>query len=131
MDGLAWLQRLDVVARYLNINFDIGSPDMERMLAIQQAEAAVFIESAEYTVVLRANPTASAVLEEIAHCLQARRSSFSKEPAEEIEVRREIAAKECLVMNAAKFEIPEAERVITESLLERDRANLARIQRFR
>lgn len=131
MNGLEWLQRFAAAATRLNMHFDIGSPEMERMLDIQQAEAAVFIGIDGYTVILRSGPTASAVLEEFAHCLQARRVRFSSGPSDEVHVQREIEAKECLVANASKFALPQEEQDTTLDLLKRDRATLERIRRSR
>ena len=131
MTGQEWLHRFAVAAKRLSMEFEIGTPELERMLDLQQAEAAVFVGVDLYTVILRANPTASAVLEEFAHCLQARRGSFSTAPAEEVIHLREIQAKECLITNGDKFAIPEHEADVTRGLLDRERAALERTRRYR
>ena len=68
------MRRFAHLAAGLGVHFDVGSSDGERMLDLQKAEAAVFVGEGESTVILRANATASAVLEELAHALQAHRA---------------------------------------------------------
>jgi hypothetical protein len=73
-------------------------------------------------------PSASAVLEEVAHALQARQNRYVDEPAEEMICLREIEAKECLVQHRDALAIPEAEDRVTRAQLEENRDELQRLK---
>lgn len=114
----------------LNVDMDLGSPDTERLLAQQSAEAATWILEQGYLLLFRKDPTVSAVLEEHAHILQEHRSRFSEAPTGEQILLREIEVKECLERNAEQFAIPQAERAVTLGLLQQYRNELAARRRW-
>ena len=128
--GLEWLRRFERTRTRLQVDLEVGSPDVERLLALQFAEGAMLILEDGYVILLGKEPTVSAVLEEHAHVLQAHRSRFSDAPTGEQILLREIEVAECLEDHSDQFAIPEVERARTVGLLQQYRNELAAIRRW-
>lgn len=69
-------------------------------------------------------PTASAVLEEIAHVMQQRHGHFAEAPVRELEIRRELEVHACLDERGERLGLHEDERRQTRLLLARDTKEL-------
>jgi hypothetical protein len=127
--GNQWLESFASSARRLNVHVNVGLD--EEVLEKRGAEAILYQGDGEYWMVLRSDPSASAVLEEFAHVLQQHRKRFQECEHEEIEPLREIEAKECLIEKATELCLSANETEQTRLLLERDRQRLARIRSLR
>jgi hypothetical protein len=127
--GHQWVEAFVQSARRLNVHVNVGLDN--DVLDKRGAEAILYQGNGEYWMVLRSDPTASAVLEEFAHVLQHHRKRFLECEHEEIEPLREIEAKECLLEHASKLRLDESESERTRILLERDRHRLTRIRSLR
>ena len=130
MDGLGWLRRFSPLAKRLRVDVELNSEEARAYVTARGAEAALLgpLDDDGYVIYFRSEtPTASAVLEEFAHLLQARRRRFISLQAQEMALRREIEVHECLERQALPWELPQAEREQTHELLVRDRESLARM----
>ena len=83
------------------------------------------------TILFRADPTISEVLEETFHAQQDRRGAFSNYPNDEILLRREIQAQEYLLSMTNKYKIPLEEQLKTEENLKHYRDTLEELLRWK
>lgn len=73
-------------------------------------------------------PTISAVLEEVAHVLQAVQGRFADEDVRIMSCKREVEAKECLIKHAHNLGIPASEDALTRGQLDDQQRELERLQ---
>lgn len=136
MGGIDWQQHDSTLIHALlarwqpllaarRIDIRLGDPDDEDYLTRREAEAA-FIPpdpSGEERgiLLLRATPSRSAVLEEVAHAMQHLRRRFEAHAHEGelvVSIHKELEVAECLDVHATRFGIPAAQRARTAKAIE-------------
>ena len=132
MTGLAWLDRFARSLDRSDVIVEHGSAEAARILAFQGGGEAVTVSGEDGHTILFASPdpSASAVLEELAHVLQHHRRRFADLDVREMCARREVEAKECLDHHADRFNVPELERTETRAQLEAWRRELVRLEEW-
>lgn len=126
MSGLEWLKRLARMMEVLKVEYRLDSEYLKRRAPNAEGDTITSIDHPNPLILFRdAEPTASAVLEEVAHALQHRRGHFAECDIIERSCRREIEVAECLIANAARYALPEAETLRTRRQLADYRERLA------
>jgi hypothetical protein len=123
--GPEWLARFARIFAQLHVEVDLGSTDAIAMLRFQGGEAVTIADEEGATILFGSRaPSASAVLEEVAHVLQHRRGRFVGEDLLVMRCLREIEAKECLLTKGATLGIPPDEQKATRRQLLEERTIL-------
>jgi hypothetical protein len=125
--GLEWLGRFERTLHIAHVEVDLGGEQALAILKLRgdDGEAVTYADDAGATILFRSNePTISAVLEELAHALQARKKRFYDKDIQEMGCLQEIEAKECLLEHGAALGIPAQEEAITRGQIEKQRAIL-------
>ncbi len=127
--GTEWLNRLRRRLQRLGVEVDLGSSDAFEYLRYRGGEAVTWEVDGGTIILFRdTKPTISAVLEEVAHALQAVQGRFADEDARIMVCKREIEAKECLIKHRCNLEIPASEDAVTRQQLDEERSELERLQ---
>jgi hypothetical protein len=123
--GPEWLARFARIFAQLHVEVDLGSTEAIAMLRIQGGEAVTIADDQGATILFGSRaPSASAVLEEVAHVLQHRRGRFVDQDILVMRCLREIEAKECLLTQGARFGVLPDEQEATHRQLLEERAIL-------
>lgn len=113
-DGKDLLTRLEPRLRRMSIDWEIGS----EYAGARQAEAVTIQDERGAMICFSSiTPSRSAVLEELAHVSQGRKTSSPDEDIRLVRDRREVEAKRCLVENASVLGLPAEETRETERQL--------------
>jgi hypothetical protein len=104
--GGDWLQFLQRRLERYNVDVQLGTPEAVQWLTTRRAEADTIADGVGATLLFRdPDPSASAVLEEFAHVMQARQNRFVDEYADEMNCLREVEVKGCLVEHRRRLGI--------------------------
>lgn len=114
----------------LNVAYEAGTADARRYLNERGDAEAVTIPfpGSPFIYFREEEPSASAVLEELAHVLQEHRGHWKDCDLREMAARREIEAKECLDSHGEVWDLPLEERAVTLAQLELHRRELERLR---
>ncbi len=130
--GAQWLSQLGPRLARLNVEVDLGSDEAVAYLRYRggEAEAVTWeLDGGAKIIMFRdREPTISAVLEEVAHVLQAVQRRFADEDVRIMSCKREVEAKECLIMYAHNLGIPASEDALTRRQLDEQQRELERLQ---
>lgn len=112
----------------LNVQVELASAEARAYLKLRGGEAVTLGDSEGATILFASpEPTASAVLEEVAHALQNHQQSWVDRDAREMQARREIEAKACLDQRADALDLPFEERQVTLAQLRAEQARLSQL----
>lgn len=130
MNGRHWLRRLSRRIDHLAVEFEFGSN-----YARERDAEAVTVSSIDHPKILICfrdpEPSASAVLEELAHVAQERQGHFADLDIEEQNIRREIEANQCLDRLGERLGLPEDDRRRTRERLHAERLRLEKLEAWR
>jgi hypothetical protein len=126
--GTEWLKRLARRLRNLNVDVEVGTPEAVDFLRRRGGEGYTMHGDGGATILFRdLEPTASVVLEEVTHVLQAVEGKFVEDGVLIMTQRREIEVRECLVERRERLGIPEDEDRVSRKQLEEYRVELQRL----
>jgi hypothetical protein len=127
--GGDWLQFLQRRLERYNVDVQLGTPEAVQWLTTRRAEADTIADGVGATLLFRdPDPSASAVLEEFAHVMQARQNRFVDEYADEMNCLREVEVKGCLVEHRRRLGIREEEDLATRLQLKDSQRELERLR---
>lgn len=123
--GVDWLTRFRKLFTLLRVELDLGGQDAVSMLSFQGGEAVTVADEQGATILFASSePSASAVLEEVAHVLQHHRKRYADDDVMLMRCQREIEAKQCLLDHGASLRLPESELMTTQHQLAEEQAIL-------
>ncbi|MCK6590727.1 MAG: hypothetical protein L6Q76_24460 [Polyangiaceae bacterium] len=125
LTGTEWLRRLARRLRKLNVDVELGTSEAVDFLRLRGAEGYTMHGDGGATILFRdLEPTASVVLEEVTHVLQAVERRFEEDGVLIMTQRREIEVRECLIERRGRLGLPEEEDRVSRMQLEEYRKEL-------